>query len=115
MHIIPYVAVTFFFGAGTGSVKAKNGRARLTKPFLYVPIFSFLFTNCKRDWYTYTTIVMASKMHNSISTFDNKYVSTHIKTRVHMEQTQTDRQTDRQTGRHTPYTSPDTPVQQPVK
>jgi len=37
--------LTFFFGAGTGSVKAKNGRARLMKPFLYVPIFSHLLTS----------------------------------------------------------------------
>ena len=42
---------------------------------------------------------MASKMHNSISTFDNKYVSTYIKTRVHMEQTH------EQTNEHTLYIS----------
>ena len=38
-------------------------------------------------------------MHNSISTFDNKYVSTHMKTRVHMEQTH------EQTNEHTLYIS----------
>ena len=52
-----------------------------------------------RDWHTYTIIVMGSKMHNSISTSDNKYVSTYMKTTVHMEQTY------KQTNEHTLYIS----------
>lgn len=44
-----YIYITFCFGAGTGSEKAKNGRARLIKPFLYNSSLLWPCTSCKKN------------------------------------------------------------------
>ena len=60
--------LTFFFGAGAGSVKAEKGSTRLMKPFLYVLIFSSLLINCRR----YRTSRHVRDKH-----INNKQMNTH--------------------------------------